>query len=341
LPQGLPADIAVLTLPTPFPVGDVNCYLIKGDVPTLVDTGPATAEARQALEEGLHREGLSLSDLRQVVITHAHVDHYGQAAMLQDAGATLLAHPHATEPVAEPESYRQWRRAFYERFYREAGLGREATVLAGRYDLMTRRWARPARVDRQVDDGQEIVAGNSSWQVLYLPGHSVTQIGLYRERDRVLVAGDHLLAHISSNAFIEPVPGSPDRPQSLLTYRLALMRLLTLDVDVVLPGHGRRVVDHVELVKRRLGFHEERAALIHRLIQSHPATAAALAAEVFPHLKPDAVALAISEIVGHLDLLVERGLVSATPAGDAVMYHATRDERGGMPGQTHHDEAAF
>jgi len=340
LPGVIPEDIVVLPVPTPFPVGDVNCYLIRGDVPTLVDTGPATDEARVRLEEGIRQAGLGLRDIRQVIVTHAHVDHHGQAGALREAGLAVLAHPHARGPLADADAYRAFRHDFFVRFYQEAGLGAGAVGLASRFDVMSRRWIRPGAVDREIDDGTEIVAGSDTWQVLYLPGHSPSQIGLYRARDGVLIAGDHLLAHISSNAFIEPVPGAPERPRSLITYRLALMRLLTLDINMVLPGHGRPVTDHRSLVERRLRFHEERAGSILRHLQAGPATSLELAQKLFLHLKPDALALAISEVVGHLDLLVERGLVRTRQAGGVIEYHAAGSGRGGMPGDTEHNAAA-
>ena len=69
--------ISAISIPTPFPVGDVNAYVIKGDALTLIDAGLKTEEARQALIAGLKDLNLQLEDIEQIVITHHHVDHVG------------------------------------------------------------------------------------------------------------------------------------------------------------------------------------------------------------------------------------------------------------------------
>ena len=87
-------QITQLSIPTPFYVGDVNVYLIKEDPLTLVDVGPKTTEAAAALREKLGREGIRLSDIRRIVLTHAHEDHCGLAKQVRDEAkeAEILIH---------------------------------------------------------------------------------------------------------------------------------------------------------------------------------------------------------------------------------------------------------
>lgn len=66
-----------LILPTPFAVGDVNAYLLKGDTLSLIDAGPKTPEAYIALERGIKEAGYSFNDVEQVFLTHHHPDHAG------------------------------------------------------------------------------------------------------------------------------------------------------------------------------------------------------------------------------------------------------------------------
>ena len=85
--------IEKLVVPTPFPVGPINLYLIVDDPVTLVDTGPKTDESRDALEAELARLGFKLADIERVILTHTHEDHCGQAAMIQRAsGARVFVH---------------------------------------------------------------------------------------------------------------------------------------------------------------------------------------------------------------------------------------------------------
>src|ERR687884_466195 len=86
--------IVPISVPTPFYVGPVNCYLIAEDPVTLIDTGPKTKEAVEALREGLRRARFRVSDIRRIVLTHAHEDHCGLARSVRDEAkdAEVLVH---------------------------------------------------------------------------------------------------------------------------------------------------------------------------------------------------------------------------------------------------------
>src|SRR5918992_4079333 len=86
--------IIPISVPTPFYVGPVNCYLVAEDPVTLIDTGPKTREALEALKEGLRRARVRPADIRRIVLTHAHEDHCGLAKQLRDEAkdAEVLVH---------------------------------------------------------------------------------------------------------------------------------------------------------------------------------------------------------------------------------------------------------
>ncbi|MBL8187943.1 MAG: MBL fold metallo-hydrolase, partial [Acidobacteria bacterium] len=67
--------IEKLVIPTPFPVGPINIYLVVEDPLTLVDTGPKTEEALAALRQQLHQLGFAIKDIQRVILTHTHEDH--------------------------------------------------------------------------------------------------------------------------------------------------------------------------------------------------------------------------------------------------------------------------
>src|SRR5437867_13426735 len=77
-------NIVPIALPTPFYIGPVNVYLIKEDPVTIIDTGPKTMDAVDALRAGLRRAGLTIVDIRRIVLTHAHEDHCGLARTIRD-----------------------------------------------------------------------------------------------------------------------------------------------------------------------------------------------------------------------------------------------------------------
>src|SRR5256885_14049142 len=90
-------NIIPISLPTPFYVGPVNVYLIAEEPVTLIDTGPKTKEAMEALKEGLRRARLRVSDIRRIVLTHAHEDHCGLARSLRDEAKDAEVFVHGWE----------------------------------------------------------------------------------------------------------------------------------------------------------------------------------------------------------------------------------------------------
>src|SRR6516164_387106 len=91
-------NIIPISLPTPFYIGPVNVYLIKEDPITIIDTGPKTPEAVDALRAALRKAGLTSGDIRRIVLTHAHEDHSGLARSVRDEAkdAEILIHDWGT-----------------------------------------------------------------------------------------------------------------------------------------------------------------------------------------------------------------------------------------------------
>src|SRR5258708_28405818 len=82
-----------IIVPTPFYVGPVNVYLIEEDPLTLIDAGPRDDASLEGLRSGLARLGHKLSDIKRIIISHAHADHYGLAQLIVgESGATVHIH---------------------------------------------------------------------------------------------------------------------------------------------------------------------------------------------------------------------------------------------------------
>lgn len=82
-----------------LPAGLVNAHLILGPKGCiLVDAGLPGSEAK--IEKVLTKHGRSFRDITLIVITHAHVDHAGNAALLRElCGAPIVAHEEDAEYV--------------------------------------------------------------------------------------------------------------------------------------------------------------------------------------------------------------------------------------------------
>jgi glyoxylase-like metal-dependent hydrolase (beta-lactamase superfamily II) len=313
-----------IELPTPFPVGPVTVYLADapGEPLTLIDTGPCTPETHAALEAALERLGHGIGDLERILVTHAHVDHFGLAADLVDvSGAQVWTHPWNNATLGDYDADRERRVVFYGELMRQAAVPAEILAVVGRATQGIHHYASPVVVSGALEEGDMLRLAGRDWQVLHTPGHAVGLICLYCPACRTLLSSDHLLADISSNPLIEPPPpGQVERPRSLALYRASLQRVAALDVERALPCHGPVIHDVSGLVAERLAFHEWRMARVLDVLRNGARTTWAVTHALFPDRTPLDTFLAVSEVIGHLDLLEMEGWIKAEMVDGVVHW---------------------
>lgn len=308
MPQ-VDSRIHLLSIPTPFPVGPVNIYLLEGDPLTLVDAGPLTDEALEALSEGVRALGYSLADIEQLIITHAHHDHFGLAReVVERSGATLLSFRQNKVPLEHFETWWKERVAYVAKLVVKEGAPPEAVeemeVIQG-----FRAYATSVREVTPLDDNDEVQMGDTTWQAIHTPGHALGHLCFYQPDSRLLLSGDHLLRDITSNPVLEtPRLGTAERPRSLVDYKRSLLRIRELEVRKALPGHGEPVYDHRALVDEILAHHQQRGRLILHLLRQKDSTVYELGLALFGGDLPGVeLFLVMSEIIGHLDVLELEG----------------------------------
>ena len=293
--------IIPISVPTPFYVGPVNVYLIAEEPLTLIDTGPKTREAIEALREGLRKARVRVSDIRRIVLTHAHEDHCGLAKQLRDEAkdAQVFVHGWETGHRVGRLEYGE-NRALLER----AGVpAEEIAEMRQMYERV--RHLADALEDHEhaelVDD-EEIRFEKGALRVVHTPGHTPGSCSFLREADRTVIAGDCVLKRITPNPVLSPDPVDPARRfRSLAEYLVSLARLRSLHPTLVYGGHGDPVEDYEELFHRYLRAIDERQAEVVRLIPKAGATAWDVAQELFPGSDDVHRFLAVSETVAHLD----------------------------------------
>jgi len=322
-----------VTLPTPFSVGPVNVYAARapqGDGLTLVDCGPHTPQARAVLDVGLSALGHSVRDVRRIVVTHAHADHYGLAASLvQESGAQVLTHP-SNRPLLETYiEERERRLVFYADLLRVSGVPDELGQFVHRARRSLGEYAESVPVSGDLNEGDTVTLAGREWQVLYMPGHSSGLVCLYEPQSRVLLSNDHLLRDISSNPVVEPPPpGQARRAKSLVEYLGQLRRVAAMDVSVAWPGHGEPIHHVPELVSQRVEFHAQRAEHILQSFAGQEVTTFQITSRLFPTLDPLNFFLAISEVLGHLELLESEGRVHSVQREGVVVWQETTTSSG-------------
>jgi glyoxylase-like metal-dependent hydrolase (beta-lactamase superfamily II) len=304
-------SVAHIAVPVPV-IGTVNLWLLRGDPLTLVDTGPANDEAFATLEEQLAAHGVAVTDLELVLITHHHLDHSGLAARIKEAaGAQIAAH----------RGTARWGLEYHERIAEErrftvalmSAHGVPDHLIAATepfYDYIAREGT-AFETDRILLDGETIRAGGRDLRVVFRPGHSTTDTLFVDDVAGEAFVGDHLLANITTGAELGPteMPGE-ERRRALLEYLSNLRATAAMDLETCYPGHGPVIHGHRQLIEERMAFHSDRLDRI----AEHVANGCSTAFEIARRLWSDEIAetqtvLAIWEVVGHLDILVNRGTV--------------------------------
>jgi glyoxylase-like metal-dependent hydrolase (beta-lactamase superfamily II) len=325
LEQAALAGIHCLRIPTPFAVGRVNCYLVEDEPLTLVDTGPNSGKALDELGAQLAAHGHSIDDLELLIVTHQHIDHLGLAEIVvEHSGAKVAAIGVAAERLANFSEDAELEDAFAVELMLRNGIPEEVARALQSVSRSFRGWGSRVEVTRPLEDGQAMPFRDRTLQALHRPGHSPSDTVFWDEERGILIAADHLIAHISSNPLItRPLDGSERRPQALATYIESMLETREMPAEIVLSGHGEPIVDHAALIDDRIAKHERRKEKIYKLIAERPRSGYEIAQAIWGNVAVTQAFLTLSEVIGHADLLVNEGKVQEVDDGEVINYEAT------------------
>ncbi len=331
----LPAGIHQIHLPLAGTrLGHVNGYLLAGDDGyTLVDCGWNTPDVLKALQHALSELGVRIADIRTLVVTHYHSDHYGLAGTLLRLGdMRLLMHrldwlyvrTHLSDPAAAAEGSTRWLTQHGLPAPDYTDEERRTLQSAPRFEIV------PPHRELAADDWLGV--SPHDLRVIWTPGHTEGHICLYDPRRRLLFSGDHVLDPITPNVSIT----RPGARNPLGAYLASLRRVAELDVDLVLPAHGEPFGGLQRRVRELLAHHAERESATREALQSGPATGGAVAACLpwtrrglaFGDLAAFQQRLALGEALAHLELLCAEGLATSTARNGRVYFEPVVAERG-------------
>ena len=296
-----------LRLPLPWPgVPHCNAWaLASGDGVVLVDTGMHEAGSMAHLERALDHVGLRVEHVRLVALTHAHVDHCGQAPPIAErAGCEVWLHPaheHNTRSVADPEQ----------------ALARRLEVArhSGVPEAALRRWAQERRAhgtgqagvlhsDRDLVPGVTVTTDLGEWEVIETPGHAPSHVCLYQRERRLLISGDHLLGRVS--LYFD----HGHTPDPVGEFLRSLDAVEGVVARLCLAGHGRPFTDVEAHVVANRELVAERLDGVRALLADGPLNAWELAARLYGELFVDATATwLLSKTLSWLAHLERRGEV--------------------------------
>jgi glyoxylase-like metal-dependent hydrolase (beta-lactamase superfamily II) len=228
-----------MALPWPgVPHGNAWAVASDGGI-VLFDTGMGGKGRLRDLDVALAQAGFGIEDVRLVVCTHSHTDHYGLAApIVERAGCELWMHPaweHVRPLADDPEAALERRlEVARESGVPEASLERYREARKDDDDTGLDAIAEP---DRDLLPGVEVETDLGTWQVHETPGHAPSHVVLHQPERKLLISGDHLLGR---TVLFFDYGHTPDPIGEFLR---GLEEVEPLDIGLVLPGHGRTFRD--------------------------------------------------------------------------------------------------
>lgn len=329
------------SIPVPVPIDSLRYVLVYAlelpDGVAIVDAGWDSDEAYTALCDGLAAAGFAVSDVRAVLVTHVHPDHYGLAGRVREhSGAWIGVHPAdanlvhdrlfdlGDDPEARVRELIRRDRELLERCGAPQEVITEAVNLAG----MMRRFAAPARPDVLIEDGDRPVLPGWDLRAIWTPGHSPGHLCFVSESRRVLLTGDHVLPRITPIVSVHPQ--SPPNPLADYLDSLAKVRAAgaAAGVTEVLPAHEYRFRDLAARVDHLMAHHTERLAEIEAAVAAAGGAACWEIASRLTWSRPwESIPsflrrMANNETLAHLVWLESRGRVRRVPGRPDLWYPA-------------------
>ncbi|MCX8117968.1 MAG: MBL fold metallo-hydrolase [Desulfobacterota bacterium] len=318
-----------IELPIPFPLGTTNVYFIDDAPKTLVDTGIRTDASFETLRRSLQELGFSIESIERILVTHGHIDHYGQAQRISSlSGAPIYIHP---------KEYGRIRSLIHtfgplKSILLRNGVPEELVHQAVGFIGSAQKLADPLSEAFFLEEGETIPFASMTWKAIHCPGHSPGLLCFYWPERKVLFTGDHLLKEITPNPVLNvPDSRSPLRYSSLQDYLSSLKKLEGFEIDLLLPGHGEEVDDAKALIRKITEHHRERMNHVLASLSRGEKTPYEIALDLFPGVPPFEVFLGISEAVGHLEILRQEGKVFLKER-EGKDYYALEQEIASVPG---------
>lgn len=257
------------SIPVPIPINPLRYVLVYAlelpDGVALVDAGWNTEEAYAALVAGLRTAGYGIADVRAVLVTHIHPDHYGLAGRVrEESGAWIGLHPADARLVgARYDDSRIDELIEQERLLLlRCGVPPLAAEELAGASKMIRQFVSAAAPDREIEDGERLDLPGWDLRAVWTPGHSPGHLCFVEPERRLLFSGDHVLARITPIVAVHP----QSAPNPLADYLDALAAVRAWDVDEVLPAHEYRFLRLAERVDAVMAHHAERLAEIESVL---------------------------------------------------------------------------
>ena len=314
------------------PLKAINSYVVlgDGDETTIVDVGFNHPACERALGDALAVLGRSWEGVR-IVLTHSHPDHTGNLDRIWQPGMPVFANLHSFQEVKNLMALEE---AVYGPLLLQAATLEQQSAMTFTDEgprLHVSAELLPLEsypVFTYVAGGDRIACGPYTFEVVETPGHDAWHICLYERSHRLLIAGDHVLERITPSVS-SWFPAS----NALAAFLSSLEKVGDLEVDLILPAHGRPFTGLRERVFFLLGHHRERLEEIYGLVRAGHDDIVSISQHAtwrYPDWKSwplDQKFFSMGETLAHLIYLVREGRILQGICGDEYYFRMPYDRK--------------
>lgn len=315
----------IWSIPVPLPntsLRYVFVYLFETDRGAyIVDAGWNTDDAFNTLQAGVQSIGYEIADVRGVLVTHIHPDHYGLAGRIRDnSGAWISLHPADAALVHQRYEEPDDLVVRVGDMLRAWGAPSDEVDTLQSSSMPVRPFVDSVTPDVLLEDGAKPDVPDWDLTAIWTPGHSPGHLCFWEDRNRLMLSGDHVLPRITPNVPFHPQSGS----DPLGDFLASLDKVDAYEADEVLPAHEYRFLDLQRRTAELRDHHEARFGEIVRAIANGFTTTWSIATQMQWARPWDEITgfmrrAAVAECMAHLTVLRKRGIVRAE-AGEPMIW---------------------
>ncbi len=287
----------------------VNSFFVERPYPTLVDVPPDDRAYLDKLQSGLRRVGYSISDVRRIMVTHPHFDHFGAARTIaENSGAEIWVSKGGGRWFEDFEGEIHSEEISRAALLSESGANKTEIRDVDEYYRRATPLARSIKPTRRLKEGDLFELSSLVFTVTTVPGHTPWCILLHDVEYRLGFSGDFLQS-VTSSPIIQRNTKILQSYNSLKSYITSLEKIRATGLRLALPGHGEIVQNGSKKAQQILLVINGRRDMILRFLEKPDQTPVEISHRLFPDLLPGRLFNAVSEVIAHLEILEEDGLI--------------------------------